>query len=120
MSKVNKISLDERLKNLYRGYASDNAYNLCIVQKMADMPIRTYLKDFEDEYTKLMELLTLKEEEMECATYRDIATKVHLLQQLPETPLNDYMKTEVLRILALPFLRCYERKMWIYEKYRKN
>lgn len=120
MSKVNKISLDQRLNNLYRGYASDDAYNLCIIQKMADMPIRIYLKDFESEYSKLRDLLRLNEEEMECATYRDIVTKIHLFQKLPDTPLNDYMKKEPVRILALPFLRCYERRFWLYEKYRKN
>lgn len=120
MNKVNKIPLDERLKRLSKGYASDDAYNICIIRKMADVPIRIFLKDFESEYTKLINLLTLKEEEMECATYKDIATKFYLLQKLPDTPLNNYMKTEVLRILALPFLRCYERKMWIYEKYRKD
>lgn len=120
MNKVNKIPLDQRLNNLYRGYASDDAYNLCIIQKMADTPIRIYLKDFESEYSKLRDLLRLKEEEMECATYRDIVTKIHLLQKLSDTRLNDYMKKEPVRILALPFLHCYERRFWIYEKYRKN
>lgn len=120
MSRVNKISLDQRLRNISRGYASDDAYNLCVIQKMADIPIQIYLKDFEGEYSKLRDLLRLKEEEMECATYKDIATKIHMLQKLPDTPLNDYIKKEPVRILALPFLHCYERRFWIYEKYRKN
>lgn len=120
MSKSNQIPLEERLKLLSRGYASDEMYNHKIIHKMANIPIKSYLKDFPNEYVQLKALLELTDLEMEHARYKDIAMQICDLPNSKDAFESNYIRSEAIYILAMPFLRCYEKRAWIYEKYRKN
>lgn len=101
---TNKIPLTIRLLRLEDGEPSDNAYNTAIIKEMADMPIGTYLSAFDDELDRLMELLGLSPEKAKCLYYRDIA---YLISQ-PRYGWS--VRDEAVKILALPFQRCYEER----------
>lgn len=120
MNKLNTIPLSERLKRVSMGYASDEMYNHKIIHKMADIPIKSYLKDFPNEYVQLMNLLGLTDLEMKHASYKDIAIQICDLPNRKDAFESNYIRSEAIYILAMPFLRCYEKRAWIYEKYRKN
>jgi len=101
---TNRIPLSERLERLEEVEANDNAYNIAIIKKMADMPIGTYLAAFGDALDRLIELLGLSPTKAKCLYYRDIAYVI-------SKPCYDWsVKDAAVKILALPFQRyCEER-----------
>lgn len=110
---MNRIPLERRLERVRTGYASDREYNACAVRSFAQTPISVYLSAFADEYERLLELLSITEEEARGMTYRDTAAAVHRLFWMRGSRAK---AAEAMRILALPFLRCQEERKKKYEQ----
>jgi len=101
---MNKIPLEDRFRRIEDSNTSDNAYNIAIIKKMADMPIDTYLAAFGDALDNLIELLGLSPTTAKCLYYRDIAYVI-------SKPCYDWsVKDAAVKILALPFQRCCEER----------
>lgn len=110
---MNRIPLEKRLERVKTGYASDREYNACAVRSFAEIPIRVYLSAFGNEYARLLELLSITEEEAQDMTYRNVAAAVHRLFWMRGSRAK---AAEAMRILALPFQQCQEERKKKYEQ----
>lgn len=108
---VNQIPLETRLKRLREGYASDPEFNVSAIKTMAKLPIRAYLAGWEEELKKLKELLFLTEEDIQTMTYQEVACYIH---RLPNTIRHQEISRQAVRILALPFKKCYQERKQAY------
>ncbi len=108
---VNRISLVIRLDNLKNGYAANPEFNQKVIETFSSIPVCNYMASFEEENERLREILGISEEEEESLTYRDIACEINLLYRKPQRKQETY---EAMRLLTLPFKRCYEERKKYY------
>lgn len=99
------IPLEQSLTRLRQGLPSDSAYSAIQVQKMADMPLDDYLRDFPEELADLRRALPELEED---AVYRDAAALIHRRSCQRTWTEEPGLSTEYswcTQILAKPLLR---------------
>lgn len=99
------IPLEQRLARLQQGLPSDSMYSAIQVQKMANMPLDAYLRDFPEELADLRRALPELEED---AVYRDAAALIHRRSSQHTWTEEPGLSTEYswcTQILAKPLLR---------------
>ena len=69
-SRINRIPLNERLNNINKGYAGDEAYNTEAIIRFADIPIMEYLGAFHVECGGMLRSLHIKKADAQHMTYQ--------------------------------------------------
>ena len=111
---TNKISLDERLERLGNGSASDPDYIVCILKKLAQMPLEVYMSGCEVPYSRLQQIVRLQRDAPPL-TYQQMATLIVQLahQNVPHSKECAY---QLSGYLSKPLWQYYEERKHLYEK----
>lgn len=110
-SRINRIPLNERLDNINKGYAGDEAYNTEAIIRFANIPIMEYLGAFHVECGGMLRSLHIKKADAQHMTYQDIAKRIYIMYHSEEDK-RDAIRA--MNILVKPFNRCYEERNQYY------
>lgn len=103
-----KIPLEKRLEQIKAGYASTPEYNPCIIRKMAETPMKTYLSGFEEEQARMPILLGYTPKEWEKVTYGQAAARAAEIH--PGDAGGCVRLEEALRILSAPLIHNFKMR----------
>lgn len=89
-----RVPLKKRIQRLQNGLPSNSAYSKSIVETFGNIPLEDYLKDYKEEYARLMECLPPA-----AITYQQAAFHIYKMLQNPATK---KVGTELMHLLAEP------------------
>lgn len=115
--KVQQISLNERIRRIKTGYASDPEFIISAIKSLANIKVIVFLNEFADEMMSLRKILDIAESEVKEITYKEVAERIYKIRLIPHRKLE---ADEAVWILSLPLRKCYEERKSVYEKSEKN
>ena len=107
--KIKKLPLADRLTFLSQGEAYPER-TAVIVQRIADMPIASYLAGCIDELDRLGAVLELTEEQISGMAYADVAAHISkwYVSYTADEPQRHVAALQAVELLAAPLLREYQ------------
>lgn len=104
---IQKLPLAERFERMANGCVAHPEYIASAIQTMAHIPISTYLRDFELERARLMELIK-PWGAADNMTYQEISA---FLRDLRHTPyVGTAIAEEADELMAAPLLNCFKMR----------
>lgn len=110
-NRINRIPLNERIENINKGYAGDEAYNTEAIIRFANISIMEYLGAFHVECEEMLGSLHIKSEDAQHMTYQDMAKRIYTMYHSEENKEN---AIRAMQIMMKPFDRCYEERKQYY------
>ncbi len=108
---ININSLETRLNNIKKGFASDDSFLVAVIDNFMNVPVSGYLYSFPKEREQLRQILEITEDEEGEMTYKMVTMLVEFCWNIPEMRT---MAEQIIDILIAPILKCYEERKIAY------
>lgn len=105
---IQKLPLAQRLERMKTGLSPYPEFSAAAIRAMAHMPIAVYLKDYEEQRSRLKAILKLSAPKMEQITYEEIATEIGNLRLKPGEAQN---AADAARLLAAPLVTYFQEQL---------